>query len=237
MTPGVRKFALTIHLVCSVGWIGAVVAYLALGAAAVTSQDGQTVRAAWIGMEVTGWWAIAPRRRPRVRSRRASSQQASTPTAGRSAALASAPTSSAAVEPRTELLKRANAASAGKDLSRAQTLYGRVINASPSASESAAQTRALTGFAEFRLLLTLIGRGSEQDAQQLVQRLRSANADSPFTGLATDFWDQYGMTASIAAACASITSEVARQATSPIAELQRLGVAASPRELCIAPGA
>jgi len=60
MTPGVRKFALTIHLTSSVGWIGAVVAYLVLGVAAVTSRDVQTVRAAWIGMEVIGWWAIVP---------------------------------------------------------------------------------------------------------------------------------------------------------------------------------
>jgi hypothetical protein len=60
MTPGVRKFALTVHLMCSVGWIGAVVAYLALGVAAVTIQDAQTVRAAWIAMDVTGWWAIVP---------------------------------------------------------------------------------------------------------------------------------------------------------------------------------
>jgi uncharacterized membrane protein len=60
MTPGVRKFALTIHLTCSVGWIGAVVAYLALGVAAVTSPDAQTVRSAWTGMEVTGWWVIVP---------------------------------------------------------------------------------------------------------------------------------------------------------------------------------
>jgi uncharacterized membrane protein len=60
MTPGMRKFALTVHLVCSVGWIGAVLAYLALGVAAVTSPDAQMVRAAWIGMEVTGWWAIVP---------------------------------------------------------------------------------------------------------------------------------------------------------------------------------
>jgi hypothetical protein len=60
MPPGVRKLALTVHLTCSVGWIGAVVAYLALGAAAVTSPDVQTVRAAWIAMELTGWWAIVP---------------------------------------------------------------------------------------------------------------------------------------------------------------------------------
>jgi Predicted integral membrane protein (DUF2269) len=60
MPPGLRKFALTVHLVSSVGWIGAVMAYLALGLAAVTSPDTRTVRAAWTAMEVTGWWAIVP---------------------------------------------------------------------------------------------------------------------------------------------------------------------------------
>ncbi len=60
MTPGLRKFMLILHLTSSVGWIGAVVAYLALGVSAVTSQDAQTVRAAWIAMEVTGWFAIVP---------------------------------------------------------------------------------------------------------------------------------------------------------------------------------
>lgn len=60
MSPGVRKFVLTTHLTASVGWIGAVVAYLALGVSAVTTQEAQTVRAAWIAMEVTGWYAIVP---------------------------------------------------------------------------------------------------------------------------------------------------------------------------------
>jgi hypothetical protein len=60
MPPGLRKFALTVHLLVSVGWIGAVVAYLALGVAAVTTQEAQTVRAAWIAMEVTGWYVIVP---------------------------------------------------------------------------------------------------------------------------------------------------------------------------------
>ena len=60
MTPGLRKLALTVHLTSSLGWIGAVVAYLALGVAAVTSQDAQTVRAAWIAMELTGWFVIVP---------------------------------------------------------------------------------------------------------------------------------------------------------------------------------
>jgi hypothetical protein len=60
MPPALRKFMLIAHLVASVGWIGAVVAYLALGVSAATSRDAQTVRAAWIAMEVTGWYAIVP---------------------------------------------------------------------------------------------------------------------------------------------------------------------------------
>lgn len=60
MTSGLRKFALTVHLAASVGWIGAVVAYLALGVFAVTARDAQAVRAAWTAMEVVGWWAIVP---------------------------------------------------------------------------------------------------------------------------------------------------------------------------------
>ncbi len=60
VTPGLRKFALTAHLTFSVGWIGAIVAYLVLGVSAVTSQDDQTIRAAWIAMELTGWFVIVP---------------------------------------------------------------------------------------------------------------------------------------------------------------------------------
>jgi hypothetical protein len=60
MSPGVRKFALFVHLVSSVGWIGGVIAYLALGISSVVSPDTQIVRAAWTAMDVTGWWAIVP---------------------------------------------------------------------------------------------------------------------------------------------------------------------------------
>jgi len=60
MPPGPRKLVLAVHLTASVGWIGAVVAYLVLGLAAATSPDPATVRATWIGMELTGWYAIVP---------------------------------------------------------------------------------------------------------------------------------------------------------------------------------
>jgi len=60
MKPGVRKFALSAHLTFSIGWIGAVLAYLALGIAAVNSDAVDTVRAAWTAMELTGWFVIVP---------------------------------------------------------------------------------------------------------------------------------------------------------------------------------
>jgi hypothetical protein len=52
--------ALSAHLTLSLGWIGAVLAYLALAVAAQASDSAGTVRAAWIGMELTGWYVIVP---------------------------------------------------------------------------------------------------------------------------------------------------------------------------------
>lgn len=60
MSAGVRKLALAIHLTVSVGWIGAVVAYLVLGVTAATSDDADTIRGAWLAMEAMGWFAIVP---------------------------------------------------------------------------------------------------------------------------------------------------------------------------------
>ena len=60
MAPWLRKLVLAVHLTFSVGWIGAVVAYLALVFAAMGSQEAQTVRAAWIGMELTIRYVIVP---------------------------------------------------------------------------------------------------------------------------------------------------------------------------------
>jgi hypothetical protein len=60
MKPGLRKFALAVHLTFSVGWIGTVFAYLALGVTAVRSEDVETIRASWTAMEVIGWYVIVP---------------------------------------------------------------------------------------------------------------------------------------------------------------------------------
>lgn len=60
MTPRLRKFVLTAHVTTSVGWLGAVLAYLALDVTATTSRDVPTVRAAYVGMDLTIWYAIVP---------------------------------------------------------------------------------------------------------------------------------------------------------------------------------
>ncbi len=60
MPPRLRKFALATHLTCSVGWLGAVIGYLALDITVATSQDPGLVRAAWIAMGLVAAWAIVP---------------------------------------------------------------------------------------------------------------------------------------------------------------------------------
>lgn len=60
MTPGLRKFTLAVHITFSVGWIGAVAGYIALDVAAATSQDAQTLRAAYLAMELIARYVIVP---------------------------------------------------------------------------------------------------------------------------------------------------------------------------------
>lgn len=60
MTPRVRKSALTLHVVASVGWLGAVLAYLVLAIAALRSTDIALVRGAYPLMEQVMWAAVVP---------------------------------------------------------------------------------------------------------------------------------------------------------------------------------
>jgi hypothetical protein len=60
MSPGVRKLALTAHVISSVGFLGAVAAFFALAVAGLTSQEAPTVRAAYLAMELTAWYVIVP---------------------------------------------------------------------------------------------------------------------------------------------------------------------------------
>lgn len=60
MAPPLRKLALTAHVTVSVGWLGAVVAFLALAVTGLASQDAPTVRGAYLVMEATGWFVLVP---------------------------------------------------------------------------------------------------------------------------------------------------------------------------------
>ncbi len=60
MRPRLRKAALIAHVTSSVGWLGAVVAFLALAVAGLVSPDPDTVRAAYVVMELIGWVVLVP---------------------------------------------------------------------------------------------------------------------------------------------------------------------------------
>jgi hypothetical protein len=60
MRPGVRKLALTAHVTFSVGWLGAVAAYLALAGIGLTSDDARVVRAVYVVLKLIGWFVIVP---------------------------------------------------------------------------------------------------------------------------------------------------------------------------------
>jgi hypothetical protein len=60
MGPRLRKLGLTVHVATSVGWLGAIAAYLALNAVALRGEDVQAVRAAYLMMEPVAWYAVVP---------------------------------------------------------------------------------------------------------------------------------------------------------------------------------
>ncbi|WP_232725662.1 DUF2269 domain-containing protein [Bacillus sp. FJAT-44742] len=55
-----QKFALTVHVIVSVGWIGGVFAYLALVITTLISRDDHIIRAALLSMEPITYYAIVP---------------------------------------------------------------------------------------------------------------------------------------------------------------------------------
>jgi hypothetical protein len=60
MRPRLRKLVLTLHVATSVGWIGALAAYLVLDVTATSGEDVATVRAAYGAMEMVARYAIVP---------------------------------------------------------------------------------------------------------------------------------------------------------------------------------
>lgn len=60
MPPRVRQGVLLAHIITSVGWLGAVAGYLALDVAATAGNDPDTVRAAYVAMDLMVRYAIVP---------------------------------------------------------------------------------------------------------------------------------------------------------------------------------
>jgi hypothetical protein len=60
MTPAQRKLSTTAHITFSVGWLGAVAAFVALSVAGLTSQRSEIVRAVYVSMNVIGLAVIVP---------------------------------------------------------------------------------------------------------------------------------------------------------------------------------
>jgi hypothetical protein len=60
MSPGVRKLALTAHVLSSVGWLGAVAAFFALAVVGLGTRDAQLVRAVYLALAPVTWLVIVP---------------------------------------------------------------------------------------------------------------------------------------------------------------------------------
>ena len=60
MPAGLRKFTFAAHITSSVGWVGAVIVFLALAVVALTSQSEMTVRGAYLVMAPAAWFVLVP---------------------------------------------------------------------------------------------------------------------------------------------------------------------------------
>ncbi len=60
MTVGIRKLALTAHVTSSVAWMGGVACFLVLSIAGFTSQQPQTIQAAYLAMNLICWFVVVP---------------------------------------------------------------------------------------------------------------------------------------------------------------------------------
>jgi hypothetical protein len=133
---------------------------------------------------------------------------------------------------RIETLNAANAAFRSADLKSAAGLYDRVINTPPPSGEPAALTAAINDFAHFRLMVTLLADGREDEAHTHLDALQTRDANAPFARLGTQLWDQYGMTGQLRGACAQLQPQIASQAGPVMTTLQGSGVSVDPQTLC-----
>ena len=60
LSAGPRKLALTAHVATSIGWVGAVAAFLALAVTGLNSDDRELVRGSYLAMDLITRSAIVP---------------------------------------------------------------------------------------------------------------------------------------------------------------------------------
>jgi hypothetical protein len=60
MGPVLRKTVLVTHVLASVGWFGAVAAFLALAVVGLGSDDARLVSGVYVAAQLITWWVILP---------------------------------------------------------------------------------------------------------------------------------------------------------------------------------
>src|SRR5688572_5546807 len=60
MISALRRLILTTHVTSSVGWLGAVLVFIALAGIGVTSSDERVVRGAYLLMAPAAWFVLVP---------------------------------------------------------------------------------------------------------------------------------------------------------------------------------
>jgi len=135
---------------------------------------------------------------------------------------------------RIDVLNAADAAFATGDLTTAAGLYERVLN-TPTTGETAPDTSAINQYAHFRAIVTLLADGREDDAKGQVDALQQADASAPFSRLAAQLWDQYGMVGSVRGACAQVQPQIATQAGPILTNLRSEGLNIDPSMVCGVP--
>ena len=60
MNPRLRKLALTAHLACTLGWLGALTGFLALAIVGLAAPEMRTMQACYVAMGLIAWFVIVP---------------------------------------------------------------------------------------------------------------------------------------------------------------------------------
>jgi len=60
LSQPVRKASLVVHIVTSLGWLGAVAVFLVFAIAGLASTEEAVVSSAYVAMNLSGWYVIVP---------------------------------------------------------------------------------------------------------------------------------------------------------------------------------